>query len=86
MSSIVAGENDCGSKRPAGPAERSELVMSVDTTTIAEAVETQHAPAELLFQSYKLGPLLLPHRIAMAPLTRSRARQPGNVLTALNAC
>jgi N-ethylmaleimide reductase len=28
----------------------------------------------------------LPHRIVMAPLTRSRSRQPGNVPTALNAC
>jgi N-ethylmaleimide reductase len=28
----------------------------------------------------------LPHRMVMAPLTRSRARQPGNVPSALNAC
>ena len=56
------------------------------TTSIAEAVRGQHAPSELLFQPYKLGPLTLPHRIVMAPLTRSRARQPGNVPTTLNAC
>src|SRR5882762_8291940 len=43
-------------------------------------------PAEALFQPFRLGPLTLPHRIVMAPLTRSRARQPGNVPTALNAC
>jgi N-ethylmaleimide reductase len=42
--------------------------------------------AELLFEPFKLGPYALPHRIAMAPLTRSRARQPGNVPTLLNAC
>jgi N-ethylmaleimide reductase len=39
-----------------------------------------------LFQPYRLGPLNLPHRIVMAPLTRSRARQPGNVPTPLAAC
>jgi len=41
---------------------------------------------ELLLQPYKLGALNLPHRIVMAPLTRSRAGQPGNVPTPLNAC
>jgi N-ethylmaleimide reductase len=41
---------------------------------------------ELLFQLFTLGPYALPHRIVMAPLTRSRARQPGNVPTRLNAC
>jgi N-ethylmaleimide reductase len=40
----------------------------------------------LLFQPYRLGPLNLPHSIAMAPLTRSRARQPGNVPSSLAAC
>lgn len=60
--------------------------MSVLMTSVAEAVRTRQAPAELLFQPYKLGPLTLPHRIIMAPLTRSRARQPGNVPTSLNAC
>ena len=60
--------------------------MSVATTSVAEAVRPQQAPAELLFQPYKLGTLTLPHRVVMAPLTRSRARQPGNVPTALNAC
>jgi N-ethylmaleimide reductase len=61
------------------------------TTSIAEAVaaqqaSTQQAPVELLFRPYKLGTLDLPHRVVMAPLTRSRARQPGNVPTLLNAC
>ncbi len=41
---------------------------------------------ELLFEPVQLGGLELPHRIVMAPLTRSRARQPGNVPTPLNAC
>jgi N-ethylmaleimide reductase len=58
-----------------------------ETTSVADAtVPDSTTPAELLFQPYKLGPLTLPHRIVMAPLTRSRARQPGNVPTALNAC
>src|ERR1700720_2740003 len=60
--------------------------MALATTSVAEAVRAQQAPAELLFQPYKLGALTLPHRIVMAPLTRSRARQPGNVPTSLNAC
>ena len=38
-----------------------------------------------LFQSYQLGSLVLPNRIIMAPLTRSRAEQPGDIPTSLNA-
>src|SRR6201981_303239 len=53
---------------------------------VLEPVAGQQAPAEHLFQPFKLGPFTLPHRIVMAPLTRSRARQPGNVPTLLNAC
>jgi N-ethylmaleimide reductase len=37
-----------------------------------------------LFAPFQLGPLLLPNRIVMAPMTRNRAG-PGNVPTALNA-
>src|SRR6202453_4371612 len=37
-----------------------------------------------LFAPIKLGQLSLEHRVAMAPLTRSRAGQPGNVPTQLN--
>ncbi|MFP5406308.1 MAG: acyl-CoA dehydrogenase family protein, partial [Gammaproteobacteria bacterium] len=40
----------------------------------------------MLFQPLQIGRLTLPNRIVMAPLTRSRARQPGNVPWALNAC
>jgi N-ethylmaleimide reductase len=36
-----------------------------------------------LFQPLQIGELTLPNRIVMAPLTRSRAGQPGNVPTAL---
>jgi N-ethylmaleimide reductase len=39
-----------------------------------------------LFQPIRVGRFELPHRIVMAPLTRSRARQPGNVPSPLNAC
>jgi N-ethylmaleimide reductase len=39
-----------------------------------------------LFEPMRLGPLNLEHRIVMAPLTRSRAAQPGNVPSALMAC
>jgi N-ethylmaleimide reductase len=38
----------------------------------------------LLFSPIKLGQLTLNHRVAMAPLTRSRAGQPGNVPTPMN--
>src|SRR4029078_12597401 len=41
---------------------------------------------DLLFEPIELGRYRLRHRIAMPPLTRSRARQPGNVPTSLNAC
>jgi N-ethylmaleimide reductase len=44
------------------------------------------ATDDLLFQPFSLRPYTLPNRIVMAPLTRSRARQPGNVPTILNAC
>ena len=40
--------------------------MSLAATSVAEAVRKQQAPAEMLFQPYKLGPLTLPHRIVMA--------------------
>ena len=43
-------------------------------------------PGGMLFQPAKLGSWTLSHRIVMAPLTRSRAAQPGNVPTPLNAC
>jgi N-ethylmaleimide reductase len=59
--------------------------MSEVFESIADA-RPQQATGQVLFRPYKLGALTLPHRIVMAPLTRSRARQPGNVPTALNAC
>ncbi|WEJ74859.1 alkene reductase [Pseudomonas sp. PSE14] len=37
-----------------------------------------------LFQPIAVGPFDLPHRVVMAPLTRSRAGQPGDVPTGLN--
>ncbi len=40
---------------------------------------------DVLFSPLPLGPLTLPNRILMAPLTRSRTRQPGDVPTELNA-
>ncbi|OSJ30381.1 alkene reductase [Bradyrhizobium japonicum] len=46
----------------------------------------QNGDANPLFQPCRLGPFSLPHRVVMAPLTRSRARQPGNVPSQLAAC
>jgi N-ethylmaleimide reductase len=59
--------------------------MPAATTQTARTVATAESPAERLFQPVQLGPYTLPHRMAMAPLTRSRARHPGNVPTSLNA-
>jgi N-ethylmaleimide reductase len=61
------------------------MAVSVPAISGAQAV-AQPTLAELLFQPIKVGRYELPHRIVMAPLTRSRSRQPGNVPTALNAC
>ena len=55
--------------------------MSLETNIAASKAKT----ADLLFEPIRLGRMTLPHRIAMAPLTRSRARQPGNIPTPLNA-
>jgi N-ethylmaleimide reductase len=58
-----------------------------ETTTIARTPRTAPAAdSDVLFQPYRLGPFNLRHRIVMAPLTRSRARQPGNVPGSLAAC
>lgn len=38
----------------------------------------------VMFTPIKIGSLELPHRIAMAPLTRSRASKSGNIPTAMN--
>ena len=60
--------------------------MSVSMTSTARADVKPQTATELLFQPVQVGRYHLRHRIVMAPLTRSRSRQPGNVPTALNAC
>src|SRR5690242_9025708 len=60
--------------------------MTVATAPVAPPEAVRQADDEILFQPIKLGRYRLRHRIVMAPLTRSRARQPGNVPSALNAC
>jgi N-ethylmaleimide reductase len=42
-------------------------------------------PNAALFTPIQLGAFALQHRVVMAPLTRMRAAQPGNVPQALNA-
>lgn len=39
---------------------------------------------DTLFTEFKLGDLTLPHRIVMAPLTRSRSSQPGDIPNDMN--
>jgi N-ethylmaleimide reductase len=56
------------------------------TATADRAAESLATRRQLLFGPVRLGRYELPHRVVMAPLTRSRARQPGNVPTLLNAC
>src|SRR6478752_608013 len=60
--------------------------MSPSTTSDARAATEPQARVARLFEPVRLGRYDLPQRIVMAPLTRSRSRQPGNVPTALNAC
>jgi N-ethylmaleimide reductase len=60
--------------------------MSQPAAAATPAALSAQTSGEKLFQPLKLGPYTLPHRVVMAPLTRSRAHQPGNVPSALNAC
>ncbi len=55
------------------------------TTSIPSPVDAQTGKS-LLFEPLNLGRYRLRHRILMAPLTRSRARNPGNMPTSLMAC
>jgi N-ethylmaleimide reductase len=57
----------------------------MSTTTVNQASNGVRSTGTL-FDPLKLGSYTLRHRILMAPLTRSRARQPGNVPTSLMAC
>jgi len=59
--------------------------MSASAASVPQTAPAQQTTVERLFQPVKLGRYDLPHRIVMAPLTRSRARQPGNIPTPLNA-
>ena len=59
---------------------------SESTTLIPPATAARKTTVEPLFEPVRLGRYDLPHRMVMAPLTRSRARQPGNVPSPLNAC
>lgn len=50
------------------------------------AMTTAEHPANpALFRPLQMGPLALPHRIVMAPMTRARSSQPGDVPNALMA-
>jgi hypothetical protein len=53
--------------------------MSESTTLIAPTTAAWKTAVDPLFEPVRLGRYDLPHRMVMAPLTRSRARQPGNV-------
>jgi N-ethylmaleimide reductase len=57
----------------------------MSATTVAAETTSQQAQAERLFQPFQLGPYNFRHRMLMAPLTRSRSRQPGNIPSAMNA-
>jgi N-ethylmaleimide reductase len=60
--------------------------MSASVTSAARTDAKPQTATELLFQPVQVGRYHLRNRTVMAPLTRSRSRQPGNVPTALNAC
>src|ERR1700744_6390582 len=55
-------------------------------TAFVETSASEQAVTEQLFQPFRMGRYNLPHRMVMAPLTRSRSRQPGNVPSAMKAC
>ncbi len=38
-----------------------------------------------IFTPTRIGGITLPHRIAMAPMTRARSTQPGDIPNAMNA-
>src|ERR1700731_1432053 len=60
--------------------------MNEATTILRAPRAAQASNTDVLFVPYRLGPFNLRHRIVMAPLTRSRARQPGNVPSSLAPC
>jgi N-ethylmaleimide reductase len=60
--------------------------MNETATITRTSTAVQAGATDELFQPYRLDPFNLPHRIVMAPLTRSRARQPGNVPSTLATC
>jgi N-ethylmaleimide reductase len=60
--------------------------MAATTADTSPTVARPQVSGEQLFQPVRLGHYNLRHRVVMAPLTRSRARQPGNVPGPLNAC
>jgi N-ethylmaleimide reductase len=61
-------------------------MMSQSNPSVSQGVGLQQHSLERLFEPLRVGRFELPHRFVMAPLTRSRARQPGNVPSPLNAC
>jgi len=58
------------------------LLTNLNTTAINSGLENM--TYEKLFTPQTLGNLELPHRIVMAPLTRSRSAQPGDVPQKIN--
>src|SRR5260370_29912030 len=60
--------------------------MSESIASVSQRGAAQQVTVERLFEPVRLGPYPLPSRLVMAPLTRSRARQPGNVPFSINAC
>src|ERR1700737_4106141 len=60
--------------------------MSESIKTVSEGGAAQQVNVERLLETVRLGPYDLPSRLVLAPLTRSRARQPCNVPFSLNAC
>src|ERR1700694_2616102 len=74
-----------GGSGPLIPRSRGRNMDEITTATRSPRA-VQAPDTDVLFQPYRLVPFTLPHRIVMAPLTRSRARQPGNVPSSLAAC
>ncbi len=61
-----------------------EIKTTANPATSEAIIMTRFAPQALL-TTFRMGSLLLPNRVVMAPLTRQRAANPGHVPTKLQA-
>src|SRR5881628_1438369 len=59
--------------------------LELSTSHFSSNLETTMLTPSLLFTSIRVAELELPHRIVMAPMTRARSTQPGDIPNVMNA-